>query len=226
MQQPQTTGLISKIEEAGIAFILGLMTLITFANVVLRYGFNTGLIWGLEVVSALFAWLILLGMSYAVKVNAHLGVDALVNLFNPSIRKILALMAGLVFLAYALLLLKGSWDYWANFAGLPATEGRIIPTGFEEKFRTKAWYETEDIPMVWVFLWLEPLINDGESYEKLPRVVPYVMLPFGVALLVFRVVQAIIHVVQGTRLALIASHEVEEDKISEAREQATAGESR
>jgi hypothetical protein len=57
-------------------------------------------------------------------------------------------------------------------------------------------------------------------------VVPYVMLPLGVALLLFRVVQAIIQVVKGTRLALIASHEVEEGKISEAREQATAGESR
>ncbi|HBQ22760.1 MAG TPA: TRAP transporter permease DctQ [Alphaproteobacteria bacterium] len=220
MQHQQTTGLISKIEEAGIALILGLMTLITFANVVLRYGFNTGLIWGLEVVSALFAWLVLLGMSYAVKVNAHLGVDALVNLFNPSIRRILALIAGLVFLAYALLLLKGSWDYWANFAGLPATEGRIIPTGFEESFRSKSWYETEDIPMVWLFLWLEPLINGGDAYEKLPRVVPYVMLPFGVGLLLFRVIQAIIAIAKGTRLALIASHEVE-DQIDEARQTAT-----
>jgi TRAP-type C4-dicarboxylate transport system, small permease component len=226
MSQPTPQNFISRIEEAMIALILGVMTIITFINVVLRYGFNTGLIWGFEVVSVLFAWLVLFGMSYAVKVNAHLGVDALVNLFNAPTRKILALLAGLVFLAYALLLMKGSWDYWANFAGLPATEGRFIPLGFEEKFRSKSWYETNDIPMVWVFSWLEPLINDGDSYEKLPRVVPYVMLPLGVALLLFRVVQAIIQVVKGTRLALIASHEVEEGKISEAREQATAGESR
>ena len=39
---------INEIEETAIAVLLGLMTLITFANVVLRYGFNTGLIWGLE----------------------------------------------------------------------------------------------------------------------------------------------------------------------------------
>jgi len=39
---------INEFEETAIAVLLGLMTLITFANVVLRYGFNTGLIWGLE----------------------------------------------------------------------------------------------------------------------------------------------------------------------------------
>ena len=39
---------INEFEETAIAVLLGVMTLITFANVVLRYGFNTGLIWGLE----------------------------------------------------------------------------------------------------------------------------------------------------------------------------------
>ena len=68
--------IVSEIEETAIAVILGLMTVITFVNVVLRYGFNTGLIWGLEMVTFLFAWLVLFGMSYAVKVTAHLGVDA------------------------------------------------------------------------------------------------------------------------------------------------------
>ena len=29
--------------------------------------------------------------------------------------------------------------------------------------------------------WLEGLINEGEEYEKLPRVIPYVILPIGMA---------------------------------------------
>jgi hypothetical protein len=37
---------VNEIEETAIAILLGLMTIITFINVVLRYGFNTGLIWG------------------------------------------------------------------------------------------------------------------------------------------------------------------------------------
>jgi C4-dicarboxylate transporter DctQ subunit len=66
---------VKELEETVIALLLGVMTLITFINVILRYGFNTGLIWGLEMVTFLFAWLVLFGASYAVKVTAHLGVD-------------------------------------------------------------------------------------------------------------------------------------------------------
>ncbi len=37
-----------RIEETLIAGILGAMTLITFANVVTRYGFNQNILWALE----------------------------------------------------------------------------------------------------------------------------------------------------------------------------------
>jgi len=55
------------VEENIIAAILGVMTLITFVNVVMRYVFNESLIWGLEVVLILFAWLVMLGISYGFK---------------------------------------------------------------------------------------------------------------------------------------------------------------
>jgi len=113
----------NEIEETAIAIILGLMTLITFANVVLRYGFNTGLIWGLEATTFLFAWLVLFGISYAVKVTAHLGVDAVINLLSPKLRRWVTIVAAAVCVAYAALLMKGAWDYWANFANLRRLRG-------------------------------------------------------------------------------------------------------
>ncbi|MEQ6204215.1 TRAP transporter small permease [Sulfitobacter sp. HNIBRBA2951] len=201
--------IVSEIEETAIAVILGLMTVITFINVVLRYGFNTGLIWGLEVVTFLFAWLVLFGMSYAVKVTAHLGVDAVVNLFSEGPRKILATIAGIVCVIYAALLLKGAWDYWAPFAGLDATTGRWFPTGFENS-RDQAWYEVIDTPIPDWLRFIEPLMNEGEAYEKLPRFIPYFMMPFGAALLLLRFVQALVKVVQGRQTGLIVSHEVED----------------
>src|SRR6056300_703427 len=96
--QPKTPlgRMVNEIEESAIAILLGLMTLITFINVVLRYGFNTGLIWGLEATTFLFAWLVLFGVSYAVKTTAHLGVDALINVFKPKTRRILTLIAAAV----------------------------------------------------------------------------------------------------------------------------------
>ncbi|WP_120505087.1 TRAP transporter small permease [Sulfitobacter mediterraneus] len=201
--------IVSEIEETAIALILGLMTIITFINVVLRYGFNTGIIWGLEAVTFLFAWLVLFGMSYAVKVTAHLGVDAVINLFNEGPRKVLAVIAGLICVIYAGLLMKGAWDYWAPFAGLDATSGRWFPTGFENS-RDQAWYEVIDIPVPEWLRFIEPIMNEGEAYEKLPRFIPYFMLPFGAALLLLRFVQATMNVITGRQTSLIVSHEAED----------------
>ncbi|WP_300514015.1 TRAP transporter small permease, partial [Aliiroseovarius sp.] len=128
-------------EETVIAVLLGLMVMITFVNVVLRYVFNTSLIWGLEVTLILFAWLVLFGVSYGVKVTAHLGVDAVTNMMSPGARKVVALIAGALCIVYAFLLLKGAWDYWAPYAALDRTSGRWFPTGFE-KTRDQAWYIT------------------------------------------------------------------------------------
>lgn len=203
---------ISELEETFIALILGAMTLITFVNVVLRYGFNTGLIWGLEATSFLFAWLVLFGVSYAVKKTANLGVDAVINLFDAPMRRVLALAAAAVCIAYGFLLLKGAWDYWANFANLPQTAGRWFPLGFEEMKRTsyRAWYEVVDIPMPEFLRFLEDLMNDGDEYEKIPRFIPYSILPFGTALLLYRFCQAGVRIWNGTSDSLIVSHEAED----------------
>jgi C4-dicarboxylate transporter DctQ subunit len=202
--------IVNEIEETAIAAILGLMTIITFVNVVLRYGFNTGLIWGLEAVTFLFAWLVLFGVSYTVKVTAQLGVDAVINLFLPETRRILALIAGAVCIVYACLVMKGAWDYWAPFAGLDATSGRWFPLGFENS-RDQAWYEVIDMPFPEWLRWIEPIMNEGEAYEKLPRFIPYAILPFGMALLLFRFVQAFARIWRGEATSLIVSHEAEDD---------------
>jgi len=201
---------VNAFEETAIAVLLGLMTVVTFINVVLRYGFNSQLIWGLEVTLILFAWLVILGVSYCVKVTAHLGVDAVTNLFQPGARRILALISGLICILYAIFLMKGAWDYWAPFAALQPTEGRWFPLGFTEGVRDRAFYVTDQVPMLGIFRWLEDAINLGEEYEKLPRVVPYAMLPLGCALILFRFIQATLGVLSGQRESLIVSHEAEE----------------
>lgn len=204
--------IVNELEETAIAILLAGMTLITFTNVILRYGFNTGLIWGLEATTFLFAWLVLFGISYAVKVTAHLGVDAVIGLLPSRGRRFLGLIAAIVCIAYSFLLMKGAWDYWANFANLPQTTGRWFPTGFEEMRRTsyRGWYEVIDIKFPEWLRWIEPVMNDGEQYEKLPRFIPYFILPFGVALLLFRFIEATVRLFKGEAESLIVSHEVED----------------
>ena len=213
---------IDRIEETAIAAILGIMTLVTFANVVARYVFNDNLLWALELTVLLFGWLALLGASYAVKKGAHLGVDALIDILPTAVRRIVGLFAIAVCIVFTLLLLKGSWDYWANFANLPQTEGRWFPLGFEEKFRPKGWYEINDIPHPAILNFMQDVFNDGDEYEKLPRLVPYAILPFSMALLLLRFVQAGIKMWTGEIDRIVASHEVE-DEIAEVREQRGEG---
>jgi len=204
-------GFINSIEENVIAGLLGLMTLITFANVVARFVFNSNILWALELTVFLFAWLVLLGASYAVKTHAHLGVDAILNMLAPAPRRILALISVGCCLAFSLLLLKGAYDYWAVFADLPPTSGRWFPTGFDLKARSQSFYEVQDVPMVAWLSWLEELINYGDTYEKLPKVVPYIVLPLSMLLLVLRFGQTARQIWRGELDRLVASHEVEDE---------------
>lgn len=204
---------VNELEESIIALLLAAMTIITFINVILRYGFNSGLEWGLDATAQLFAWLVIFGTSYAIKTTSHLGVDAVVNLFNPRIQRVFALIAGAVCIAFAALLAKGAWDSWANFANLPQTTGRWFPTGLEEMKRAsyQSWLTHNGIPMVDWLRWLEPLINENESYDKFPYVVMRVILPVGCFLILFRFIQATWRVWTGASASLIVSHEAEDD---------------
>lgn len=182
---------LDQIEETSIAACLGLMTLVTFANVVARYLFNTNILWALEVTLYLFAWLVLMGVSYGVKKHVHIGVDVVINLMPPLGRKIAALLSITACLAFSIMLLIGSWDYWYPFA----TE--------------RAWLETEDIPLPELFQFLSTLFNDGERYENVPRFIPYLALPLGMALLTLRFLQSGWKVITGQQDTIIASHEAE-----------------
>ncbi len=189
---------INDVEETSIAVCLGVMTLITFANVVARYIFNANILWALELTVFLFAWLVLMGASYAVKKHIHIGVDVVINAVPPAMGKFLTIIAVAACLAFSIMLLTGSWNYWYPFI----TE--------------RAWLETEDIPMPEMFMFLADWFNEGERYEKIPRFIPYLALPLGMALLTFRFLQMAWQVLTGKLDKIIASHEVE-DEIEEAR---------
>jgi C4-dicarboxylate transporter, DctQ subunit len=102
---------VNAFEEGFIALLFAGMTLVTFSQVVARYVFNTGVVWALELTVYLFAWLVLFGMSYGVKVHAHLGVDAFAKLFSSRTQRVLALLAVAAGLVYGAILLTGSWQY-------------------------------------------------------------------------------------------------------------------
>ena len=203
------------IEETLIAALLGLMTLLTFANVIARYVFNSNILWALELTVFAFGWLVLLGASYAVKKGMHLGVDLVINAMQPRVRRVLGLVSVACCIAFAFLLLKGGYDYWAVFADLPPTEGRWFPLGFPESFRSQSFYEVNDIPLPEFLRFVEGwLLYPGDPpFEKVPKAIPYVVLPLSAALLLFRFLQAAWHIWQGTTDRLVVSHEVDDELV-------------
>ncbi len=100
-----------RVEEGLIAFLLATMTLTIFVQVIARYVFNFSFVWAQELVSYLFAGLIFIGMSYGVRVGAHIGIDILVKSLKPRGARIVGAIAAALCVAYAGIVLYGSVLY-------------------------------------------------------------------------------------------------------------------
>lgn len=105
---------LEHLEEGLIIFLMAAMTLITFMQVVARYIFNYSFVWALEVVGVMFAWLIFAGMSYGVRVGAHIGVDALVKAVPAAAARVMALIAAALCIVYAVIVTVGGYLYVAK----------------------------------------------------------------------------------------------------------------
>ncbi|WP_321389763.1 TRAP transporter small permease [uncultured Desulfuromusa sp.] len=103
--------IINSFEESVIALLLASMTLLVFIEVVLRYGFGVGFMWGEELTLHLSAWMVLFGVSYGIKVGSHIGVDALVKILPPTARRIVSGIAVVACLFYTILFMQGAWIY-------------------------------------------------------------------------------------------------------------------
>jgi len=184
---------INNLEENFIALILAAMTGLTFANVIARYVFNDNILWALEATVYLFAWLVLFGMSYAVKTSAHLGVDVVVNRQSPGVKKALGLLSVAACLLFAGLFLVGSIEYWWRF------------------FSKMSFLESEDVPFPVIIQSLVGLVENGEArYENIPRFIPYFILPFGFALMALRFLEVGWLIWTDRKDMVIASHEAED----------------
>lgn len=110
--------------EAFIAFCLAVMVVLVFGNVLLRYGFNSGIMVSEEISRWLFIWITFLGAIVALKERAHLGVDVLVSRLPPAGKKICLAASHALMLYILWLLCEGSiaqikinWDVSAPVTG-------------------------------------------------------------------------------------------------------------
>lgn len=111
------------------------MVVMVFANVVLRYGFDTGLVFSEEASRYLFVWMIFLGAVVAMHEHLHIGMDGLVRRLSPRGRLACFVVSSLLMLACCALLLVGgwqqtalNWDVMAQVSGVPmaAVYGSLV----------------------------------------------------------------------------------------------------
>lgn len=132
--------MFNRLEEGLIAGLLAFMTLVTCLQVILRYVFNSGILWGLEATSYAFMWMVLLGLSYGVRTRSHITVELFISKLAPAKRRIMVLFVGGLCVAYALIMLWGAYLYMDRlyFLGVDAQDIAVpkwllsaaLPIGF------------------------------------------------------------------------------------------------
>jgi TRAP-type transport system small permease protein len=125
------THLFFRTVEALLALFLTLMVIMVFGNVVLRYGFNSGIISSEELSRFLFIWITFLGAIIALREGTHLGLDSFVRLLPRSGKIACLVLSELLMLLCCALMFYGTWKQHTINA---TTRSAVL-----------------EIPMIWVY---------------------------------------------------------------------------
>src|SRR4051794_36869919 len=93
-----------------IALCLAVMVVLVFGNVVLRYGFNSGITVSEELSRWMFVWMTFLGAIVAMRRHAHLGTDTLIARLPPAGKKLCFVASHLLMLFMCVLMGMGAWQ--------------------------------------------------------------------------------------------------------------------
>ena len=105
----RATGAVTRIIELVIVALLAGMALMVFVNVVLRYGFNSGIAISEEMARFFFIWLTFIGAVVTFHENGHLGVETMVRMFGRQGRVICMALTNILIIFCCAILFWGTW---------------------------------------------------------------------------------------------------------------------
>ena len=111
------------LEKIFCVIFLALMSIIIVLQVFFRYVLNNSLSWSEELARYLFIWMIYIGISYGVKLDKHICVDAVYTFMPKSIKRGYAIVAYLLFLAFAVFIVY----YGIMVVGMQISSGQVSP---------------------------------------------------------------------------------------------------
>ena len=100
---------VIRLMEWALIALLGGMAAMVFLNVVLRYGFNSGITWSEEMSRYFFVWLTFIGAVLTFAEHGHIGVETLVRRFGRRGRLVCMGLSNAIILLCAGVLLWGTW---------------------------------------------------------------------------------------------------------------------
>ncbi|MGX5219625.1 MULTISPECIES: TRAP transporter small permease [Pseudomonas] len=93
-----------------IVLCMGVMVVMVFGNVVMRYAFNSGITVSEELSRWLFVLMVFLGALVALRERSHLGLDLIIKKMPAAGRNLFLALGHLMMLLIAWLILSGSWQ--------------------------------------------------------------------------------------------------------------------
>ena len=102
---------------------LALMSAIIVAQVFFRYVLNNSLSWSEELARYLFIWTIYIGISYGVKMDTPVAVDAVYSYMPKGVKKYYAMIAYALFLLFAVAIVY----YGVTVVGMQISSGQVSP---------------------------------------------------------------------------------------------------
>lgn len=109
--------------------IMSVMSVMVFANVVLRYAANSSITSSEEMSRFLFVWLTFLAAILAYQENQHICVDFLVNKLGSAWRKLCKIIVDLMILGCSIFMAYGSW-LLTEIGMLELSPVTMIPMGY------------------------------------------------------------------------------------------------
>jgi len=106
----QVIDLFFKFLEFLVVVCLVAMVVMVFGNVVLRYGFNSGISISDEMSRYCFIWLTYIGAMVAMRDKGHLGVDTLVRRLSLGGKKLCFFLSEIMMLGCNSLFFWGTWQ--------------------------------------------------------------------------------------------------------------------
>jgi len=153
---------------------LALMVVMVFGNVVLRYGFNGGIMVSEELSRWLFVWMTFLGALVALRSHAHLGTDTLVSRLPVAGRKVCLGASHVLMLFLCAVMFRGAWQQtvinWGTESPvMGASTGWFYASGLFFSFFAAVFVANDLVRLVAGRVADEDLVAIRESEDDVPH---------------------------------------------------------